>query len=72
MEGVVKKHSGSASGQLKKHAMDIFDNFIYPFAGVATTVRQDSVIKKQFSCLDVDVILNRIREDIDAFIVQCG
>lgn len=56
MEAVLKKHSGSTSGQLEKDAMDIFDNFIDPFAGVATTFRQDSVIKKQFSCLDAEEI----------------
>jgi surfactin synthase thioesterase subunit len=46
MEAVLKKHSGSTSGQLEKDAMDIF----------ATTFRQDSVIKKQFSCLDAEEI----------------
>jgi hypothetical protein len=50
MEAVLKKHSG----QLEKDAMDIFDNFTDPSAGVATTFRQDSVIKKQFSCLDAE------------------
>lgn len=39
MEGVLKKHSGSTSGQLEK---DIFDNFIDPFASVATTFREKS------------------------------
>ena len=39
MEGVLKKHSGSTSGQLGK---DIFDNFIDPFASVATTFREKS------------------------------
>lgn len=48
MEGVLKKHSGSTSGQLEKDAMDIFDNCIDPFAGIATTFQQDSVIKKLF------------------------
>lgn len=56
MEAVLKKHSGSTSGQLEKDAMDIFDNFIDPFAGVAT-FRQDSVTKKQFSSLDAEEIL---------------
>ncbi|XP_029571052.1 uncharacterized protein LOC115163363 [Salmo trutta] len=42
MEAVLKKHSGSTSGQLENDAMDIFDNFIETFAGVATTFRRDS------------------------------
>ena len=56
METAFRKHSGSTSGQLEKGAMNIFDNIINPFAGIATTFRQDSVIKKQFSCLDAEEI----------------
>ena len=37
MEGVLKKHSGSTTGQLEKDTMDIFNNFIDPLANVATT-----------------------------------
>lgn len=56
MEALLKKHLGNTSSQLEKEAMNIFDNFIDPFAGVATTFRQDSVIKKQFSCLEAEEV----------------
>lgn len=56
MEEVLKKHSGSTSGQLEKDTLDIFDNFADPFASVATTFRQDSVIKKQLNCVDAEEI----------------
>lgn len=55
IEGLLTKQ-GCTTGQLEKDAMDIFDNFIDPFAGIATTFRLDSVIRKQFSCLDAEEI----------------
>ncbi|XP_028429864.1 uncharacterized protein LOC114552968 [Perca flavescens] len=56
MKQVLKNHSGSTSGHLQKEVMGIFDNFIDPFASVATTFRQNSVIKKQFSVVDAEEI----------------
>lgn len=56
MEAVLKKHLGSTRSQLEKEEMNISDNFIDPFAGVATTFRQDSVIDKQFSCLEAEEV----------------
>lgn len=64
MEAVLKKHSGSTSGQLEKDAMDIFDNFIDPFAGVATTFRQDSVIKKLFGCRGNSNCWNHMQDEM--------
>ncbi|XP_029570974.1 uncharacterized protein LOC115163323 [Salmo trutta] len=63
MEAVLKKHSGSTSGQLEKDAMDIFDNFIDPFAGVAT-FRQDSVIKKLFGCRGNSNCWNHMQDEM--------
>jgi hypothetical protein len=56
MEGVLKKHSGSTTSQLEKDAMDIFNDFIDPLANVATTFRQNSVIRTQFGCVDAEEI----------------
>ncbi|KAF5889861.1 uncharacterized protein DAT39_020441, partial [Clarias magur] len=56
MEAVLKKHLGSTSSPLEKEAKNIFDNFIDPFASVATTFRQDSLINKQFSCLEAEEV----------------
>ena len=57
MEGVLKKHSGSTTGQLEKDTLDIFNNFLNPLANVATTFRQNSVIRTQFGCVDAEEIL---------------
>ncbi|XP_034078395.1 uncharacterized protein LOC117550156 isoform X1 [Gymnodraco acuticeps] len=56
MKEVLKKNSGSTTNQLGKDAMDIFDSFIDPFANVSTTFRQNSVIRKQFCCVDAEEI----------------
>ncbi|KAF3837675.1 hypothetical protein F7725_009443 [Dissostichus mawsoni] len=56
MKEVLKKNSGSTTNQLEKDAMDIFDSFIDPFANVSTTFRQNSVIRKQFCCVDAEEI----------------
>lgn len=53
MENVLKKHSGnSSSSTLERDTLNIFDHFVDPFAEVATTFRQDSIIKKQFDSLE--------------------
>ena len=56
MKEVLKKNSGSTTNQLEKDAMGIFDGFMDPFANVSTTFRQNSVIRKQFCCVDAEEI----------------
>lgn len=56
MEKVLQKHSDSTSGHLQEAVMDIFDSFVDPFTTVATTYRQNSVMKKQLSILDAEEI----------------
>ncbi|KAM6995177.1 uncharacterized protein LKV04_007412 [Tautogolabrus adspersus] len=57
IEQVLKKHSGSTSGHLQNEVMDVFDSFVDPFTSVATTFRQNSVMKKQLSIVDAEEIL---------------